>query len=160
MQSRLLIGLTVVQAGLLLWLVARVISIEEKIAVSEPTPAVTPSAKIYAAAPQHQPVKQHNTFPDESELRNIIREELSAFATPTEQQSLPAKPPPQYSDENRYQLEHVSQLLDYYSSAGTIPAGEMEKLQMEIAKLHPKDRQKMMSRFARSMNSGEINGRL
>ena len=59
-----------------------------------------------------------------------------------------------------YRLDEVRQSLDFYAQTGRITEQEMAKLQTEIANLHPEDRDAMLRRLVRELNTGAIEGRL
>ena len=67
---------------------------------------------------------------------------------------------PQMALEYEQRREAVSQRLDYFSQVGRINEAEMVQLQTEIARLRPEDRDEMLKRLFRHLNSGAIDGRL
>jgi hypothetical protein len=100
----------------------------------------------------------------ESRLREIIREELTAYASQSRLQaatdSLNSAHERPYTSENHDQLEYVIQKLDYFASTGSISKREMLGFEAEIARLHPADRQKILNRLVQSMNAGKIKAEL
>jgi hypothetical protein len=56
--------------------------------------------------------------------------------------------------------EQVSQQLEYYVSIGSISNAEMQRLQMDIAKLDAKGRTEMLRELTRALNSGRLEGQL
>lgn len=114
------------------------------------------------------PAQDHSTgayrFPDESRLRQIIREELefhsSIVAGADAQAGSPATSRPRNEAEDRYQKEYVDQQIAYYKSVGAITNEEMQDLQREIARLNKADQKEVLSKLMRALNSGEIKGQL
>ena len=103
-------------------------------------------------------------YPDEDQLRKIIREEFAAqlgALTESNAQDHPAAIlGPEDETKNQYQRELVAQQLNYHTSVGSISDRDMLKLQGEIAKLDAASRKKMLSELTRALNSGELEGRL
>lgn len=101
---------------------------------------------------------------NEDRLRQIIREELVAHV---ENGSLPesqvsrsvasATVDPLKMEARR---EQISQQLEYYVSVGRISDAEMQKLQIDIAKLDADGRTEMLRELTRALNSGRLEGRL
>jgi hypothetical protein len=59
-----------------------------------------------------------------------------------------------------YQVEYVSQQIDYFVSVGTITSTEMTRLQSDIARLTGMERQRLLQRLVAALNSGQLKGRL
>jgi len=100
----------------------------------------------------------------EDRMRQIIREELAAQLA---QQTGPAAPGdpvsaagPRDPVEIERQREQVFQQLEYYTSVGRISDMEMQKLQIEIAKLDAAGRNEALRELVRAINSGRLEGRL
>jgi len=103
-------------------------------------------------------------YPDEDRLRQIIREELAAQPDgkfgPAKQMDAVYASTSTDKVENQYQREQVAQQLNYYTSVGSISDADMQKLQMEMAKLNEAGRKEMLGKLTRALNSGELKGRL
>lgn len=105
---------------------------------------------------------------DETQIRNIVREELSAALEPFSVQHSPQQTAMAPTTEQRdvqqakdyqYQLEIVSGEIDYYLSRGSISEQEMSALQLQLAALDQPGRKQMMRKLLKAMNSGELDGR-
>lgn len=118
------------------------------------------------ASPAEPPINSEhaNVLPVEERLRRIIREELSIQLA-----DLPRRDQPRDAAvatnstseaEMESQRELVSQQLEYYSSVGSISDLEMQRLQMEIAKLDEAGRKEMLGVLVRALSSGRLEGRL
>ncbi len=103
-------------------------------------------------------------YPIEDRLRQIIREELGAQLDgqprPNKQMDTVIASSSTDKAEIEYQRELVSQQLEYYSSVGSISDTDMQKLQMDIAKLDEASRKEMLRELMRALNSGRLEGRL
>lgn len=102
---------------------------------------------------------------DEARLRRIIREEMRALAArpPAGDEAVissPALVPPRDRVADLEQRDYVEQQLAYLTSVGEATRSDMLHLEQEIAKLNPADRREMLSRLARAINAGRINGHL
>jgi hypothetical protein len=103
-------------------------------------------------------------FPNEERLRQIIREELhSEFAREIDssmQRELDSEAESIDKVELVYQKELVAQQLAHHASIGSISDADMQKLQMDIAKLDDAGRIEMLRELSRAFNSGNFEGRL
>ena len=103
-------------------------------------------------------------YPDEYQLRKIVREELAAqlgaLSASNAQDHSAAISGPEDEAKYQYQREMVAQQLNYHTSVGSISDSDMLKLQGEIAKLDAASRKEMLSELTRALNSGELEGRL
>ena len=152
-----------VQTGILLILLGKIVLFEEESTVpgdakqntSVSNPFDDPSTDSHAAT---------NYYPDENRLRKIVREELAAqlgaLSEASAQKDSAAVLEPEDEAKYQYQRELVAQQLVYFSSVGSISDMDMQKLQMEIAKLDEAGRREMLGKLTRAMNSGELEGRL
>jgi len=108
----------------------------------------------------------HDTYlyPNEDRLRQIIREELGAEldrrSEPDKQMDPVIASSSTDETEIEYQRELVAQQLEYYASVGSISDADMQKLQMDIAKLDDAGRTEMLRELMRALNSGRLEGRL
>ena len=142
-----LIGLSLVQTALLVYLV---IGTSYSARQTSPPEFKTPL-----------PSANSGTI-DEQRLRQVVgdevRAQLAGFKTQMSAADSNAAPPPVHRDtaeENR-RRDQVAQQIENYRSVGQISNQEMQKLQSEVARLAPPDRQQMMSRLARAINAQEI----
>jgi hypothetical protein len=157
-----LITLSVVQAGLLLFLIAKVASISEETPSKEHAlPASTVSDRIDYSPGHGEPVVTYNM--DEARLREIIREELQQNQQQPGSGQQPGHVPvltsTQKADYDR-RRDEVAQQLDYFTSVGSISDTDMQKLQTDIARLDPASRNEMLMELNRALNSGQLEGRL
>lgn len=102
--------------------------------------------------------------PTEDRMRQIVREELAAqlgqqTGSVAAGDPLIATDPRDPADIER-QREQVFQQLAYFTSVGRISDVEMQKLQMEIAKLDAAGRSEALRELSRAINSGRLEGRL
>jgi hypothetical protein len=163
---KILTALVLAQCALIVLLLVRVVGIESSI---EETLDGAPSGNAVASDLQTilAPRKSVPTVAfDEERLRLIIREELNALdeaepgplsaATP----DVAADTDPRQDIEYDYRLEEVRRALDYYAQSGQISDTEMARLEADIGRLRSSDREAMLRRLVRELNSGAIEGRL
>lgn len=159
-----LIVLVLVQTGVLLVLFGKIVAIENRMPVAGDIDKNTRANDVFNVRSADDHASESYSYPNELQLRNIIREELAAFSIATKRSDDPAgsavTSETEYTDENQYQRDYVTQQLDYFESVGRISDAEMQNLQQEIVKLHPADRKRMLNRLIRTMNAGDIDGRL
>jgi hypothetical protein len=103
-------------------------------------------------------------YPNEDRLRQIIREELHTELDrefqPGMQSELDSEPDSGDRAELEYRRELVAQQLEHYASVGSISDADMQKLQIDIAKLDDAGRMEMLRELSRAFNSGRLEGRL
>lgn len=95
-------------------------------------------------------------------LRRIVREELalqldgpaSAASSGGGGTSSPRHPT------DPRQVDAIRDRIEYYQRAGNISGTEIDRLLGKIAKLDSANRKAMLSKLVRSMNEGEIDGRM
>jgi hypothetical protein len=148
-----LMTLSVLQTIGIAALVAHVFRDEQPAA--EVGPATAPKAAVASdAAP----------IVDEEWLRRIIREELAQqHDRPATEHNTPAgrpTPPRAATAADLQRRDNISQRIDAYAATGAITDAQMMELQADIARLDPANRRQMMSKLVRSMNSGDLKGRL
>jgi hypothetical protein len=101
---------------------------------------------------------------DEQLLRDVIREELAAYAgawvAREEGSEQEEAYDPDAEAERQARREYVEQRIEYYSSVGYISDAEMQLLKSEIARLDPDSRPAMMEKLVRALNTGAIDGRM
>ncbi len=152
--TRALIVISIVQVAAIIMLFGKLSDIEKSL--DRP---VTPQSVSTQPSPfQRNPVEA-GTVIDEERLRSIIREELGAELgqlSNGERAAVPA--PPQ--DRMQAEQQQVLQQIQYFSSVGRISTAEMQKLQMDIAKLDAASRTAALQELNRALNSGRLDGRL
>lgn len=160
---RALVALGVVQVALMILIFSRIAALDDRIDTQS---AASPANAINHPDPPPPPgVRRHEAFSssDEARLRQIIREELRAHpatgANPDQRVAETTTSNIGTVPESRFQLDRVSQKIDYYSSIGHISEIEMGDLEVEIAKLDPAGRREMLRKLTQSLNSGAIEGR-
>lgn len=154
-----LVLLSVVQTALILYLI---------LADTRTNPEI-----IYAESPDHEESRlasnnsgqvnlesaasfEKTSHLGESQLRNIIRQEISAlkqssFTLTNERQS------ESFQNENSEVLiDAVNEQFDIFIASGGISSNDMESFYYQVSKLPKEERSNAMKRFARSINSGEI----
>ncbi len=160
---RTLTILVLVQTGILLILLGKIVLFEEESTIPADAQQNTSVSDPFDDAS----TDSHATaihYLDENQLRQIIREELSAH--------LDSQPGPGNQEESATALsstdtaeyqrrrELVAEQLVYFSSVGSISDTDMQKLQGEIAKLDEASQKEMLGKLTRALNSGELEGRL
>jgi hypothetical protein len=109
----------------------------------------------------------------EQALRRIVREELAdrvdrillerEAAVDTEMPTQARPNTPDALDEpapaDPYEVEHVSQQIDYFVSVGSITSSEMSRLQSDIARLAGAERERLLRKVVAALNSGQLKGR-
>jgi hypothetical protein len=155
--------LSVVQTGLLILLFSRTIALEEEPAVRSASASGPTANTPFHSQNADNSLRQGYSSIDEGQLRRIIREELIEYGLNTPNTNRQVSQPPSHdfatASEKQYQLEQVSQRIEYFSSIGSISDMEMGNLQTEIAKLDGAGRTAMLRKLTQAMNSGAIDGR-
>lgn len=163
LNSKLIPLLLIVQTGILLVLLVRLLGMEERLTGQVTAPAEVAQSEPNTTKAAGLPAAGTDSTLSETEVRSIIREELAPLMASLDGQAAAAIDNPvviQYTPAHQDQRDLVSQRLDYYASIGRISGTEMQDLQAEIAKLHPSDRRSMLNRLIRTMNAGDMDGRL
>lgn len=119
------------------------------------------------------PVASSNTVAnqaaEQAQLRTILREEIAAALLSfspkavSQQSSVVASAASggdQKTEDYQNELEVLEAELDYYITRGAISDREMSALQMQMARLDQSGRKQIMRKLVRSLNSGELSGRL
>jgi hypothetical protein len=161
---RLVAGLLLVQTALLGLLSWQVLIVERAVTAS----AMAPARSVQPALPPMPmaagPRQHGNSSIDEENLRRIIREELessrSQDSEPRHIAEAAMVSDPQMDLEYQRRSLVVDERLNYFGQVGQITPVEMSQLQAEIARLRPGDREEMLKRLVRAINSGAIDGRL
>jgi len=158
-----IIILSLVQTGILLILLGKIVLFEEESTIPGNARQNTSVSDPVDAAPTDSHAATTN-YPDEDRLRVIVREELAAqlgaLSVAGAQKDSAAVLEPEDEAKFQIQRELVAQQLNYHTSVGRISATDMQMLQMEIAKLDEAGRREMLGELTRAMNSGELEGRL
>lgn len=102
------------------------------------------------------------TCMDEAVLRQILRQELTAYSpaiTVTQREDVPSVDPRgQGQPLNSAEFARIDQQTDLYISAGAISDAQMEKLQDELSRLDPVARREILSKITKAINSGALAG--
>ena len=155
--------LSFVQTGILLILFGKIVLFEEESTVSgDAEKNALVSIPFDDASTDTHAITAY--YPDEYQLRKIVREELAAQLGALSESGAQINPAVilDPEDEAKYQnqRERVAQHLEYHTSVGSISNVDMQKLQADIAKLDEVGRKEMMRRLTRVLNSGRLKGRL
>ena len=158
---KILTVISLVQFAAIVFLYSMLVEIDHKVT---PTAAGGQNALVSHAGAD-DPFQAYSydayAYPDEERLRQIIREELGASSGNGSAQY--AAPATMYAsvdpDEFERRREEVDQQLEYYASVGSISDTDMQKLQMNIARLDDAGRKEMLSKLTHAMNSGRLDGR-
>lgn len=152
------------QTAVLLFLLAKVIGVENNMSTADNEDDITPVGNVSGARSMGATSIESLSYPNEIRLREIIREELSAHLTagsgPAYEEQSAIAVEAEYTAEDQYKLDAVMQKLDYFESVGSISEIEMQDIQMDIARLHKADQKRILSRLTRAMNTGGLKGRL
>ena len=170
MDMKLLTALCVLQLAAIFFLFNRITDLEAAVrnSISERPSSPLDIGDGNAGWPQQAPGDESNTVM-EQRLRRIIREELAAQAigmtgtaavvagatAPAISNSTAADPV-----QMEARRQSVTEQIDYYSSIGSISAGEMQQLQSEIATLNPSARTAALRALTGAINSGKLDGQL
>ena len=166
---KILIVVVIVQTGLLLLLFGKVADIDERLLAADDLARATPTQEFFETRPKADVLSGRQSvsdasFPNEQQLRQIIREELIAHGEAPGIRDDRAEPVIVRSEsaEAEYQIrrDQVVEQIDYFSSVGRISEVEMQRLQTEIATLDKAGRREMLGRLTRALNSGELAGNL
>lgn len=155
--------LSLVQTGLLILLFGRVVSLEDELAAQSPDEQTKFASYPFFPPPANDYSSQAYLPIDEDQLRRIIREELGAYSAVTANAE-GHEPEASISNpatlaENQYQLDRVSEQIEYFASVGRISDADMQDLQTEIARLDKTDRTATLRKLTQALNSGAIDGR-
>lgn len=142
--------------GVLVW---RVLALEQSLEQSLESQAAT--VPIRVSVPTHAQTSRSpgtERFPPETVLREIIREELRAAHLSLSGNQTPSMPlaEPTYSKAFEVQFSNVSAKVASLISSGAINDAEMERVQVEISQLHPRDRRAVLSQLAKAINAGTV----
>ena len=156
--------LSVVQIIVILFLVGKVTDIDNRIRSIVPADQNNSVSEMAEKSAFPTYSDEANHYLTAEQLRHILGEELQVYfdtRTPVDKEGYLKDAPDSIDNvENQYQLELVAQKIEYYSSVGTISDPEMRELQKEIAKLNREGQQKMLIQLIKTMNAGQIEGRL
>ena len=163
-QMKTLTILGLVQTALLLFLLGKIVLVDEETSVAARAEQNTLVSDYLADTQSQSHSGNTYIYPDEDRLRQIIREELAALPAggigAVKQAEAEVVLSSTDNAENQYQREQVAQQLNYYTSVGRISDADMQKLQGEIAKLDEASRTEMLRMLTRALNSGQLEGRL
>ena len=156
--------LVVLQMGILLLLFGKVVGIEDQMKPATPGEKNTLVIDDLAVTRAQRYSNDANWYPNEDRLRQIIREELGAQQESRSESDAPTESAIASDSrdpaEMEYQRARVAQQLETYVSVGSISDADMQKLQMDIAKLDAAGRTEMLRKLSRAFNSGNLEGRL
>ncbi len=143
----------------------KIVAVERDLAAATSGPRVEsyPYRPAQAAGAPAQP-NRALPFPAEDRIREIIRDELRAelrhASRAGQQAGSAAVENPVDTAEMASRRELVSEQINYFTSVGRISDAEMQKLQLDIAKLDAAGRAEALAELSRALNSGRLEGRL
>ena len=159
----------VVQTAVLLLLFVKVAAIDARMMAADdftgraPVPGLIETRPDTGFSNERQSASVAS-FPNEQQLRQIIRDELIAHMDVQGQNDDRARPAVirDAITESEYQdrRDRVGERINYFSSVGRISEAEMQRLQADIATLNKAGRREMLGRLTRALNSGELDGNL
>ena len=162
MKTLTILGL--VQTVILLFLLGKIVLFEEETTVAAHVEQNTLVSDDLTNTQSQSNSSNTYIYPDEDRLRQIIREELGAQLgrqpEPDNQMDSVIASSSTDRAETEYQRELISQQVEYYASVGSISDTDMQRLQIEIAKLDESSRKEMLRKLTRALNSGRLEGRL
>ena len=162
MKTLTILGL--VQTGILLVLLGKIVLFEEETTVAGHAEENTLVSDDLTNTQSQSNSSDTSSYADEDRLRQIIREELAAQPDgrfgPAKQVDAVFASSSTDNAENQYQRERVAQQLNYYMSVGSVSDADMQELQGEIAKLDEASRTEMLRKLTRALNSGQLEGHL
>lgn len=159
---RWIISLFVVQIVLISALLVKTIALENQVAAlhAESGMVVNPTGAV--AGPITE--TEDDGWLDEGQLRQIVADEmrraiagLPAVAT---SEAVASEEPPISAEEYQARLESTMSQLEYYIEQGEISAGEMARLQVDIARLDEESRSHVLSLLVKAVSTGELDGEL
>lgn len=160
MKTLTILGL--VQTVVLLLLFGKIIAIEDKMVSATPNERNVSVTDDLANTRSQSNSNATYLYPNEDQLRLIIREELGAqldhISGPGKQLDSVIASSAVDEPETEYQRQRVIQQLEYHTSVGRISPLDMQKLQGEIAKLDEAGRKEMLINLTRAINSGKLEG--
>ncbi len=163
LQTKVLTVIALVQTVILLFLFGKTVAIEDELNATGLVRHNAPAGDRSYDPPTHAYASQSQHDLTATQFRTIVQEELRAFlgsVTEADAQDLSAaRPTPADEAERQYQLEQVAQKIEYFESVGSISDVDMQKLQIEIARLNEAGRKEMLRELTRALNSGRLEGR-
>ena len=161
---KILVTVVLLQTGILLLLFGKVVGLEDQMTSEMHSEQASFVSNNYRDEQASGNSDDTLLFPNEDRLRQIIREELHAELDrefePLMQSELASEPDSGDRAEFEYRKEQVSQRLAHHASVGSISDADMQKLQIDIAKLDDAGRTEMLRELSRAINSGRLEGRL
>ena len=161
---KIITTLVLLQTGILLLLFAKIAGIEDAMTPATPGAINTSVTDDLADMQSQNYSRETDLNPNEGRLRQIIREELGAELDRRAEPDKPTDPVKVAGStdtaETVYQRELVAQQLENFLNVGSISDADMQKLQMDIAKLDDAGRTEMLRELSRAFNSGRLEGRL
>ena len=159
-----LIAIGIIQLAAIFWLYMKIADLDDRLDRAAATPREAVPTSQAGPAPTSALSAGNTTFLDEDRLRLIIRDELAVQfedrAVLQSHASPDAAPTTVDPVEMEARREQLSQQLEYYVSVGRISDAEMQKLQIDIARLDAKGRTEMLRELTRALNSGRLEGQL
>ena len=159
-----LTAIGIIQLAAIFWLYTKIADLDHRLDHAPATVQQPALSNLAERATTSDNLTDFDTVIDEDRLRQIIREELVAqFENRSLTDSQKARSVAAASvnpAEMETWREQISQQLEYYTSVGRISDAEMQKLQMDIAKLDAQGRTEMLRELTRALNSGRLEGRL
>lgn len=159
-----LIAIGTIQLVAIFWLYAKIADFDDRLAHAAATTQAPTLAHITKPAAMSDMPAGTATVIDEDRLRRIIREELvvqlgnQPSSPPTAAHSAAVTSADPVEMEAR--RKQLSQQLEYYVSVGSISDAEMQRLQIDIARLDAAGRTEMLRELTRALNSGRLEGQL
>ena len=159
-----LIAIGIIQLAAISWLYTKIAALDDRLDHASAAPQQPALNNEAGRATISDNSTGSGTVISEDRLRQIIREELvDQFENQSLSQPQPsrfAEPAPVDPVEMEARREQISQQLEYYVSVGRISDAEMQKLQIDMAKLDAKGRTEMLRELTRALNSGRLEGQL
>lgn len=159
-----LIAIGIIQLAAIFWLYTKIDDLDGRLDRTSTAPQQSAHTNQAGPAATSDVSNGVSTDIDEDRLRQIIREELlvqSGNPSSSQPQALrSAASTPVDPVEMEARREQLSQQLEYYVSVGSISDAEMQRLQIDIAKLDAKGRTEMLRELTRALNSGRLEGQL
>ena len=161
---KILTILVLVQTAVLLLVFGKIVTIENNMTPATLVVKNTSGAGDLEGKQSQSHSNDFYRYPNEDQLRQIIREELAAQLDKIPELAMQTGPATALNatDGAEYERrrEQVTQQLNYYTSLGSISDVDMQKLQVDIASLDAASRREMLMELTRALNSGELEGRL
>lgn len=160
--SRWVISLFVIQIVLISALLVKTNALENQVAALH----ADSGAVVHSATTESPPLSatEGDGWLDEGQLRQIVADEMrravAGFPATITSEPDGSEEPRISAEEYQARLESTMSELEYHIEQGEISAGEMARLQVDIARLDEESRSHVLSLLVKAVSTGELDGEL